>query len=144
MAFYRSDNNCAYVVYFPLDRDDRTDAEIGELRRRGVRVLSRRTIESYLLDDSVLVSMCNDFGRPDAVEQLVAAKRQALESSIAAGGAPDDHKRIAGDVYNAAKRLFPQRKLGSDKRAFMKGVCAPLIRPGSVVYAELRHDILGD
>ena len=113
-----------------IDREDRTEEEIQALRAQNVRVLSRRTIESYLLDDSVLLSLCEAFGQPEAATELLAAKAAALATSIAAGGPPDDLKRPAGDIYNAAKRLFPSRKLGSDKRAFMKGICAPLIRPG--------------
>lgn len=124
-----------------IDRDDRTDAEISELRSQNVRVLRRRTIESYLLDDSVLLSLSEAYGRPDVAPALIEAKRTALRSSIESGNSHDDLKRPAGDIYNAAKRLFPDRKLGGDKRAFMKGVCAPLIRPGGSIYAELRQDI---
>lgn len=126
-----------------IDRDDRTNHEVAALQAQGVRVLTRRTIESYLLDDSVLTSICEAFGNPEAAQNLLTAKQQAVENSVAAGGALDDHKRLAGDIYNAAKRLFPERKLGSDKRAFMKGICAPLIQPGGTVYAELRRDIFG-
>jgi len=64
-----------------------------------------------------------------------------LQNSIAAQGPPDDFKRIAGDVYNTAKQLFPTHKLGTDIRAFMRGFCAPLIAQGTAVYAELRRDI---
>lgn len=126
-----------------IDRDDRTNDEIRELGAQGVRVLSRRTIESYLLDDAILVSMCESFGEPEVTPRLLAAKAAALESSIGAGGPADDLKRTAGDIYNAAKRLFPSRKLGSDKRAFMKGICARLIRPDGSVYSTLRSDVFG-
>lgn len=125
-----------------IDRDDRTEEEIGALRDR-VRVLSLRTIESYLLDDSVLQSLCEQSGRPDAVAPLLLSKADALRNSIANGGPVDDLKRASGDIYNAAKRLLPERKLGSDKRAFMKGICAPLIGQGSPMYNLLRQDIFG-
>ena len=52
----------------------------------------------------------------------------------------DDMKRPAGDIYNAAKRpVFPTHKLGSDVRAFMKGICAPLIKQGTAIYSLLRQ-----
>ena len=53
-------------------------------------------------------------------------------------------KRPAGDIYNAAKRLFPNRKLGSDRRAFMKGICAPLVRQVAPIYAALRRDVFSE
>jgi hypothetical protein len=126
-----------------IDRDDRTEAEMQELSGRDIRVLSRRTIESYLLDDAVLTSLCEGCGRPEASAQLLAAKQAAIASSVAAGGAADDLKRPAGDIYNAAKRLLPDHKLGSDRRAFMRGRCAPLIISGTEVYDELREAIFG-
>lgn len=126
-----------------IDRDDRTDAEIQALQAKGVRVLSLRTIESYLLDDAVLEAMCVSFGKQEVASQLLEEKAASVRSSIAAGGPSDDLKRPAGDVYNIAKRLFPENKLGSDTRAFMKGVCAPLIKPGTPLYEALRRDIFG-
>lgn len=123
-----------------VDRDDRTDAEAAQLLRDGVRMLSRRTIESYLLDDAVLRLMCEEFGNPAAAEELLARKDAALVTSVEAGGPVDDFKRVAGDVYLAAKQLFQDRKLGSDKRAFMKGICAPLV-PRVPVFHELKTDI---
>ncbi len=107
-------------------------------------MLSRRTIESYLLDDSVLEGICDKFEQPELASQLLEAKAEALRTSIASGGPVDDLKRPAGDIYNAAKQLFPTRKLGSDKRAFMKGICAPLIRPGVPIYVVLKQDVFDE
>ena len=132
------------VVIRLIDRDDCTDAEIASLGEQGVRVLTHRTIESYLLDDSVLESVCRAFGQPELAEPFLEAKRAALKGSVEAGGPMDDIKRPAGDIYNAAKRLFPDQKLGSDKRAFMKGICAPMIRQGTPIYIQLRQDIFGE
>lgn len=126
-----------------IDRDDRTDAEVAALLARGVRVLTLRTIESYLLDDSVLTAVCAAYGQPAAAAQLLQAKQGALTRSIVAGGPTDDLKRTAGDIYNAAKALLPTHKLGSDKRAFMRGICAPLIKPGTQIYNQLKADIFG-
>jgi hypothetical protein len=127
-----------------IDRDDRTGEEIRTLQAQQVRVLSLRTIESYLLDDSVMNLMCESFEQSELAPQLLEAKAEALRSSIANGGPIDDLKRPAGDIYNAAKRLFPTRKLGSDKRAFMKGICAPLVRPGTSIYVALQQDVFGE
>jgi predicted ATPase len=127
-----------------IDRDDRTDNEIHDLLAQNVRVLSLRSIESYLLDDVILTALCEGFGRPDIAAQLLQAKADAIQASVAVRGNPqDDLKSPAGDIYNAAKRLFQDRKLGGDARAFMKGLCAPLIKPPAATYDRLRRDIFG-
>jgi hypothetical protein len=126
-----------------IDRDDRTQAEINTMQAQGIHVLGRRHIEAYLLDDDVLTRVCAHLGDADQAPHLLTAKANALQGSIAAGGAADDMKRVAGDVYLRAKQLFPQKKLGSDKRAFMRGFCAPLVTPETQIYAELRQDIFG-
>lgn len=127
-----------------IDRDDRTGEEIQTLQTKNVRVLSRRTIESYLLDDSVLQSLCEKFEQPEVVTELLAAKTEAIRNSISNGGPTDDLKRAAGDIYNSAKRLFPSQKLGSDKRAFMKQFCTHMVRQVAGVYEELRRGIFGE
>ncbi len=42
------------VVVRLIDRDDRTHIEIADLAAKGIRVLSRRNLESYLFDNEVL------------------------------------------------------------------------------------------
>ena len=83
------------------------------------------------------------FGRPDVAPDLLLAKADAIRASVARGNPEDNLKGAAGDIYNAAKRLFADRKLGSDARAFMKGVCAPLIRPPTAIHDQLPRDIFG-
>jgi len=126
-----------------IDQDDRAEHEVRELRAEGVRVLSLRTVESYLLDDAVLTALCHDFSKPEVVPQLLHAKADALRASVARGNPIDDLKSAAGEIYNAAKRLFPDRKLGSDARVFMRSVCAPLIQPQTTTYDRLKEDIFG-
>lgn len=127
-----------------IDRDDRTDAEVATLRQQGVRVLTRRHIESYLLDDQILANVVTAFESPEKVPELLNAKAAAIASSVAAGGPIDDMKRPAGEIYNAAKRLLPGNRLGSDNRAFMKGICAPQVRMAGDVYQALRRDIFDE
>ena len=127
-----------------IDRDDRTNEEIRSLNNQQIRVLSLRAIESYLLDDSILTQMCESFGQGGISPQLLEAKNEALRNSVAKGGPTDDLKRPAGDIYNVAKRLFPNNKLGSNTRVFMKSICAPLVRPGTSIYATLKKDIFGE
>lgn len=126
-----------------IDRDDLTDNEIRELRTQGMRVLSLRTVESYLLDDGTLAALCGRLGRPEVLPNLLQAKSDAIKASVERGNPQDDLKSAAGEIYNAAKRLFPDRKLGGDARAFLKGLCAPLIKPESAMYDRLHQDVFG-
>ena len=41
-----------------IDRDDRSEEEVADLVNDGVRVLSRRNLESYLFDDELLQVSC--------------------------------------------------------------------------------------
>lgn len=129
------------VVVRLIDRDDRREDEIDTLARRGVRVLSLRNIESYLLGDEVLTASCKSLGDVTKAMALIEVKQQSIKNSVAKGGAADDLKRVAGDVYNAAKALFPDQKLGADKRSFMSGVCAKEIEPHTNIYKKLCRDI---
>ena len=45
-----------------VDRDDRSDDEVVELSKSGIRVLSRRNLESYLFDDAVSKIACGEAG----------------------------------------------------------------------------------
>ena len=48
-----------------MDRDDRSDAEIQDLAKKGIRVLKKRNLESYLFDDSVIKKLCDSVGLPN-------------------------------------------------------------------------------
>ena len=80
-------------------------------------MLTRRHIESYLLDDDVLTALSGTLGNAARAADLLAAKAAALQKSVAAQGAADDYKRVAGDIYLTAKQLFPNHKLGNNARA---------------------------
>lgn len=61
-----------------VDRDDRSQEEIEELKAEGVNVLSRRHIEAYLLDDDVLKKWCAAAGKADKTSDMLAIKQTAL------------------------------------------------------------------
>jgi hypothetical protein len=48
-----------------VDRDDKSETEITEARERGVRVLRRRNLECYLLDNEVLTALCAKYSHPE-------------------------------------------------------------------------------
>ena len=123
-----------------IDRDDRTEVEIEEAEQQGVRVLSKRNLESYLLDDDVLRELAVSAGRQDRVEELLKKKRCLVAETE---GPEDDLKPLAGELRVACKRLLSLTQCGNTKMAFMRDTLAPLIKPGMSVYEELKRDIFG-
>ena len=124
-----------------IDRDDRTQAEIEEEEEQGVRVLSRRNLESYLFDDDVLRKLAVEEGKEDKFEELLAEKRCILAAR--ADVAQDDLKPASGQIYIACKTIFGLTQCGNDTKTFMRDTLAPLIKPDMHVYKELKRDIFG-
>ena len=86
-----------------VDRNEATDDEIKRNAEKGIRTLSRTTLESYLLDDEVLTKLCQDYGASDKTEDLLAAKQKALDSRGLK--ASDNLKPIVQQVHGAAQKI---------------------------------------
>jgi RecF/RecN/SMC N terminal domain len=124
------------------DRDLMNDDEVAAVEQQGVRVLSRRNIEAYLLDDEVLTALCASVDQADKASTLIATRDRLMTEAQTGGGAdPDDLKKVAGTLYVEARRLLSLTRAGSTWPAFASSTLAPLITPGSRVYCELRRDI---
>lgn len=126
-----------------IDLDDHGADDVNEFARRGIKVLSRRNLESYLWDDEVLRSLCASKGADEHVEALLSAKQTALSDSVSRGNAADDLKPAAPAIYSAAKRLLKLTQVGNDNRAFERNVLAGLICPGMATYDILSADLFG-
>jgi len=124
-----------------VDRDDRSAQEIQDLEKAGVRVLSRRHLESYLMDDEILSLLCEKVGQPAQIPNVLAARAQAISNSIARKNAPDDVKSAAGEIYNEIKRLLLLTQCGNTATAFLRDTLAPLVVPGTNTYSELKRDV---
>ena len=120
------------------DRDDATDGEIERDAEEGIRTLSRRMIECYLIDDEVLTQLGETASNPGKTEELLKAKREACKKWS------DEPKRIVQPIHSAAKKALAPSPMGSSKEDFMRDVLAPLIQPGTQVYRELERDIFGE
>jgi predicted ATPase len=127
-----------------IDRDDKSDAEVAELHTRGIKVLSRRSLESYLLDDSIIELLCNATGHPDKIDECTAAKQKAIEDSIGRGNAADDIKSARGDIYIFLKSILGLTQCGNSPDTFIRDTMAPLIKPETEVYKQLEKDIFGN
>ncbi len=113
------------------DGDHMTEAGKAEARKAGVSVLSRKCIESYLLDDEVLKAFCDKYFTSD--ESML---REMVEKR--------DGEDIKGAPYAIRAHAIKKNKallIGDNGQEFMKHTLSPLIKPGMQVYAELKQDI---
>lgn len=125
-----------------VDRDDRSPAEIAQLPA-DVRVLSERHLEAYLMSDEVLTRLCRERGHPDKVEEVLAAKAEALAGLAARGKASDDVKAASPNIAARIKLVLRLLGAGHSPEAFMRDTLAPLITPGMATYDRLRRDVFG-
>jgi hypothetical protein len=126
-----------------IDRDDHAPADVARFNADGISVLSRRNIESYLFDDEMLAALCQQEGRQADLPAVIAAKKLAIANSIARGNPRDDLKSAAGDIFNSTRQILHLVGCGNDHRAFARSTLAPLVRPGTATYDELKHAIFG-
>lgn len=115
-----------------IDRDMRTPEEVQTLKESGVRVLTRRHIEAYLLDDEVIGALCFANDHPERVEDALAIKTEELAASVERNNDTDDLKSPAGSIYTRLRRLLLLTSAGSDWNAFARDTLAPLIVPWDV------------
>ena len=100
---------------------------------RTLRVLERRSLESYLLDDEVLEALVSDRGVrvENAVDELKAARDGAIRPNGSAKGA-------LGVVFGVAKKVLGNTEgLGENASQFSAEVLAKLITPDMIVRKEL-------
>jgi predicted ATPase len=126
-----------------VDRDARSENEIRDLEAQGVCVLSKRHVESYLMDDEILNALCTAVGKPEKLDEVLAAKRTALTESVGRGNPTDDVKSAAGQIYTQTKKLLSLVQCGNTTDAFVRDTLAPLVKPHTNIYNILRQDIFG-
>ena len=124
-----------------IDRDARSPRQVTELNNSGVRVLSRRNLEAYLFSDDVLTALAEWAGKSEKVEELLQKKRDILKARP--DDAPDDLKPASGEICVACRKTLGLANPGEDTRDFMRDTLAPLIKPETKVYDELKRDIFG-
>lgn len=125
-----------------VDRDKATCGEIKRNAKKGIRTLSRKTIESYLLDDEVLTKLCEDYDASDKIQDLLTAKQNALDKHGLK--ASDNLKPIVQQVHGAAQKILKSANLGNTRESFMMDILAPRIQSGMKVYEQLEKDIFGE
>lgn len=126
-----------------IDRDLLNTEEVAAQQALGVRVLSRRNIEGYLLDDEVLTALCVRHEQASKADDVIRLRNDALHASIGRGNDADDLKKAAGEFYHGVRKELTLSGAGSSWNAFARATLAPLVRPGMSVYEELKYDIFG-
>ena len=129
------------VVVRLIDRDDRTHIEIADLAAKGIRVLSRRNLESYLFDDEVLRALAVSADKQEKADEILEKKRSIMATRPK--HPPDNLKPPSGEIYNACKDVLSLTQCGNNASTFMRDTLAPLIKSGMAVYEELKRDIFG-
>ena len=124
-----------------IDRDAHSDDEIRELMQEGIRVLSRRNLESYLFDDEILRALAASVDQQDKADELLAEKQRIVANR--SNEPPDDLKPASGEIYNACKALLNLTNPGNDARTFMRDTLTPLVGRDTQVYQKIRQDIFG-
>ncbi|KIA60379.1 AAA family ATPase [Nocardia vulneris] len=124
-----------------VDRDYMNDADVEEYETRGVNVLSRRNVESYLLDDEMITALCVHANRPELGPQAVAIKNEEVSKSVQRGNDSDDLKSPAGSIYIRLKKLLQIDRPGRTWESFCTQTLAPLMTKGMSVYKELEDSI---
>lgn len=126
-----------------VDRDDKSENEVQELKAKGIRVLNKRHLECYLLDDEIITKLCHSQNKPDKIEDCLALKRHAIEESIERGHPLDDIKSASGKIYTGLKQILSLTKCGNTKDAFFRDTVAPLITSDTQIYKDLEVEIFG-
>ena len=124
-----------------VDRDDKSPEEINELKAKGIKVLIKRHIESYLWDDEIIILLCKSLNKEDKIEDCLVAKSRAIADSVERGHPTDDIKSASGRIYTEVKRILSLTKCGNTKEAFLRDTIVPLISEDTRIYKELEIEI---
>ncbi len=124
-----------------IDRDDHSDKEVSELNENGIKLLKKRHLESYLLDDSIIKKLCETKEKPEKYEECLAKKREAIEESVTRGNPKDDIKSASGDIYKALIQTLGLTQCGNKTDTFLRDTIAPLITEETCIYKQLEKEI---
>jgi len=124
-----------------VDRDDKSQQEISELLKKGIKTSKRRNIECYLFDDEIIIKLCNKVGKPDLIDQCLQAKKDAIQDSISRGNPIDDVKSASGQIFTELKRILSLTQCGNNTSAFLRDTMTPIVKEETEVYKELESEI---
>ena len=118
-------------IFAVRDRDELLDEERDKFIAEGKRVLTRRTIEDYLIDDEVLEKFAAEKSLND--DQLQELKNINRNNDTA--------KARSGDIFQKIRGY--RLTVGETREGFLSGIMAPLLSEEMSTYQELEKDIFG-
>lgn len=127
-----------------VDRDDRSDDDVEYLLSKGIRVLSVRNIEGYLLAPEVIEKWCDVTHNSEKKSEALKVREDGLMKSVERGNAPDDLKKAANDICLGLKNLFKVVRCGNNGESIMRDTLSKLITEDMQVYKLIENDIFGD
>ncbi|MPM00722.1 hypothetical protein SDC9_46952 [bioreactor metagenome] len=127
-----------------VDRDDKSGEEIEECKRKYIRVLNKRHIESYLLDDEIIICLCEKLSKGDKIDDCLTLKETKIQESVARKNPSDDIKSAGGEIYIGLKKILELKQCGNNLESFLRDTITPLITPDTAIYKELEKEILLD
>jgi len=124
-----------------IDRDEMNDFELAQARSSGMKVLSMRNLESYLLADEILKGLYQKHSKEhDAILKL---KKVFLEASVERGHPNDDLKCISGQLMIEIRKDLKLKQAGRTFKNFALQILAPEMTPDTRTYASLKKDVFG-
>ena len=116
-------------IFVVRDRDELLDEKRNELIEKGIRVLTRRSIEDYIIDSEVLEKFAGDYDLDDS----------QLQDLMNLNG--NSAKARAGKIYQKVRSYG--LVVGETKEEFLSDVLVPLLSQEMAAYQELEEDIFG-
>lgn len=126
-----------------IDRDDLSSNEVEELKDKGITVLRKRNLESYLLEDEVIYKLCEKYGTVENYDNCIKIRNEEMQKSIERNNPIDDYKSARGSIYTRLKTELQLTQCGNNADAFIRDTLAPLITKDMEVYKQLKVDIFG-
>ncbi len=127
-----------------IDQDDRSTQEIIDLNQKGIRTFSKRHLESFLLDDSIIKKLCDASNQSEKYDDCIIKKQKALENVVSQGKPCDDIKSARGEIYLGLKQTLGLMHCGNSADTFIRDTMAPLVTEDTEIYRLLESDIWGN
>ena len=127
-----------------VDKDDKSVQELKDAISKGIKVLNRRHIESYLLDDEIIRKLCLSVNLPELIDQSLAIKCEGIQNSKERGNSADDIKSAANYICTEIKKTLSLKQCGNSGESILRDTFSPLITPDTVVYQELKKSIFNN
>jgi len=126
-----------------IDRDDKSEQQVTELSGKGLIVLKRRHLESYLFDDDLITKLVKSTTQDEGkIGEALEIKSKAIQNSISRGNPSDDIKSASGEIYTGLKKLLNLTQCGNETESFMRDTLSRLITPDMKIYKELEQEII--